>query len=243
MPDGSLHGDNTDWLGIKNQLESRLVGLTAAPPGDLTCLLCGAGGTARAALYAFQRMGAKRVFVYNRTTSRAEALAQEFGAWVEVCKDLDSLDVLQSFQFVVDTVPGSSNFEFPSKALEMLRRCRPVVIEAAYIPRRTAFVTQALAAGCEVVEGVEMLFEQGCTQCEIWTGRPAPRCAIAENLLKELFSKTSSHPAAQKMEPLHMLPKSLVQEAAAKTRSTCRGCSPLIFFGAIVALVAIGVKR
>eukprot|EP00930_Biecheleria_cincta_P089496 TRINITY_DN78814_c0_g1_i1.p1 TRINITY_DN78814_c0_g1~~TRINITY_DN78814_c0_g1_i1.p1 ORF type:complete len:358 (-),score=59.11 TRINITY_DN78814_c0_g1_i1:400-1473(-) len=214
LPNGKLHGDNTDWIGIKNQLESRL------PPGRSggskpVCLLCGAGGTARAALFAFKKMGAQRVIIYNRTTERAEALAKEFGEGVEVCKDLDDIGRLQELHFVVDTLPGASGFTLPASAVTALERCKPVVLEAAYIPRQTAFVKQALAAGCDVVEGVEMLFEQGCAQCEIWTAKPAPRQAIASNLLRELFTKGSSHPAHQKMEPLDTLPKSLVREAAA----------------------------
>ena len=64
-----------------------------------------------------------------------------------------------------------------------------MVLEAAYIPRHTAFVRQAMAAGCAVVEGVEMLFEQGCAQCEIWTHRPAPRGAIAVGIKAFLESQ------------------------------------------------------
>ena len=45
------------------------------------------------------------------------------------------------------------------------------------------------AAGCLCIEGVEMLFEQGCAQCEIWTHRPAPRGQIARGLEVFLNSK------------------------------------------------------
>lgn len=210
--DGRLHGDNTDWLGIKNQLEARLEGKT-----DCVCLLCGSGGTARAAAFALQQMCASRVVIYNRTASRAESLASEFG--FEACPDLaafaqqaDRLDV------VVNTLPGSSDFELPDAAL--LRRCKPVVLEAAYIPRRTAFVKQALDAGCPIVEGVEMLFEQGCAQCEIWTGSAAPRAKIAQALLQALFTEGSDHPAHVKMEPYDAVPPSLTTEADSGSRCT-----------------------
>jgi shikimate 5-dehydrogenase len=48
--------------------------------------------------------------------------------------------------------------------------------------------------GCEVVEGIEMLFEQGCAQRELWTGAPAPRAAIAQALLGALFGASTDHP-------------------------------------------------
>jgi len=207
-PDGRLYGDNTDWLGIKRQLEARL---PQPLPVNLTCLLCGAGGTGRAAAYALREMGASRVMIYNRTHSRAQALAIEFG--FEAVVDLDStlyqLDVLH---IVVDTMPGSSHFTLPAGA--QLASHKPVVFEAAYIPRRTALVTQALEAGCEVVEGIEMLFEQGCAQCEIWTGRPAPRKQIAAALVQELFTEGSSHPAHAVMQPYDKLPAALLRETA-----------------------------
>ena len=56
-----------------------------------------------------------------------------------------------------------------------MKKHTPIVVEASYIPRHTAFVSQVMAVGCEIIEGIEMLFEQGCAQCETWTGQPAPR--------------------------------------------------------------------
>lgn len=214
MADGTLHGDNTDWLGIKRQLESRL----ASPPEEgLTCLLCGAGGTARAAAYALRQMGASRVLIYNRTASRAEQLAEEFG--YEVLADLDDLEGVDRLHIVVDTLPGSTEFSLPAAAEAILARCKPVVLEASYIPRRTVLVQQALATGCEVVEGVDMLFEQGCSQCEIWTGQPPPRQQIAAALLQALFAADSAHPAYAKMQPHNVLPVSLVMSAGSELRA------------------------
>jgi len=220
--DGKLYGDNTDWLGIKNQLQDRLRAKGAkAADADAesaakgvqqpVCLICGAGGTARAAAFALKQMAASRVLIYNRTTARAEALAEEFG--FEVCPDLAALGALEEVHIVVNTLPGSSEFVLPDSSI--LQRCQPVVLEAAYIPRRTTFVAQALAAGCDIVEGIEMLFEQGCAQCEIWTKLPAPRAAIAAELLRALFTPGSDHPAFPKMEPYDQLPGSLQREASA----------------------------
>lgn len=81
QPDGKLHGDNTDWLGIKNQIESRLLARGGWAPATTTArrgtvaMLCGAGGTAKAAAYCFEQMGCSHVIIMNRTLSRAEALA------------------------------------------------------------------------------------------------------------------------------------------------------------------------
>eukprot|EP00448_Togula_jolla_P041449 CAMPEP_0170641036 /NCGR_PEP_ID=MMETSP0224-20130122/40547_1 /TAXON_ID=285029 /ORGANISM="Togula jolla, Strain CCCM 725" /LENGTH=292 /DNA_ID=CAMNT_0010971589 /DNA_START=116 /DNA_END=994 /DNA_ORIENTATION=- len=205
--DKKLRGDNTDWLGIKNQLEARLPNSTGE---GLTFLLIGAGGTARAAAYAFKQMGAKRVLIHNRTLKRSEALAKEFG--LEVCKQLKDLVMLPELHVVVCTLPGSVEFTMPD--IKVLEANKPLVLEASYIPRRTAFFKQALEAGCEVIEGIEMLFEQGCAQCEIWTGKPAPRKEIAQALIEALFTAGSEHPAFANMEPHNEIPVALSREAS-----------------------------
>jgi len=129
--------------------------------------------------------------------------------------DLSALDALQQLDVIVDTLPGTTGFTLPAAQAALLVKFRPTCLEAAYIPRHTPFVSQALEAGCRVVEGVEMLFEQGCAQCTIWTGLPAPRDAIAANLLRELFGEATSHPAAAKMEPRDRPPDGLTCEVKA----------------------------
>lgn len=57
-----------------------------------------------------------------------------------------------------------------------------------------------------------MLFEQGCGQCEIWTAKPAPRAAIAKQLLAQLFVADSGHPAAALMTPHELPPTGLTRE-------------------------------
>ena len=76
LSDGSLFGDNTDWLGIKTGLQARRSVVTAS-----VGLICGAGGTCRAACHALQQMGVRRVLILNpRTPSRAATVAADFGS-------------------------------------------------------------------------------------------------------------------------------------------------------------------
>ena len=123
LSDGRLRGDNTDWIGIKQQLEAKAP--PRAPGEPIVAVLCGAGGTARAAAFALQKMGATRVLIFNRTASRAEKLAAEFG--FEAVSDLRELDRLTRLDYVVSTMPGSTGFTLPSgQVLPKLRRtyCR-----------------------------------------------------------------------------------------------------------------------
>ena len=69
-----LLGENTDWLGIARPLAAALgggieVGMAAAhSPHTVSgaALVLGAGGTARAAIYAARRLGLSPVMIWNR---------------------------------------------------------------------------------------------------------------------------------------------------------------------------------
>ena len=76
-----LVGDNTDWIAIHRLVEDRLAVRRLRAGGGQRALLVGAGGTARAAMYALGRVAGLEgpVLVYNRTAERARALAAEFG--------------------------------------------------------------------------------------------------------------------------------------------------------------------
>jgi len=76
----TLAGYNTDWLGIRDVLRARLS--CSIPRVQDVALVLGAGGTARAAIYALGRMGfhQNNIVIFNpRTKENAHKLAKEFG--------------------------------------------------------------------------------------------------------------------------------------------------------------------
>ena len=184
-----VYGDNTDWRGIFNPLQRRLSGKT---DGGYV-LIIGGGGTARAAAYAAQQLGLKRIF-YNRTTKKAEELVETFGGVVvtdlssgddEAC--LGSVLPENSLQVVISTLPASVGFELPAWILSNDEK--PVIFDVNYKPYWTKLLHQADDNGCDFVRGSEMLWEQGVGQFEIWTGRCAPykimKDAVLSNCLPE----------------------------------------------------------
>lgn len=196
---GRLLGDNTDWLGIRGQVLPKLV---ERPKDGRVGLILGAGGTAKAAAFAFREMGFVEVIILNRTVEKAASLAAEFGTGFRVAGSTAELEALLRLDVVMATLPGSAGATLPDSVLETHK---PVVVDAAYQSsasgvRHTALLQQAAARGCLVVEGMEMLFEQGCAQCEIWTGRPPPRSEIARALLDDRFPGDPSPPAGLVVE-------------------------------------------
>ena len=189
----SLLGDNTDWIGIRNVVGARL------PPSLRkvdSALVIGAGGTARAAIYALHALGATRIYLFNRTRRSAEELVHAIpDARVEL---LDTLDVTSAQvrgpppSVIVSTVPASATTTegnvpdalfLPSS---LFSADAGVVVDMAYKPAETPLLKLAKTATGKwhSVMGIEVLLEQGYRQFELWTGRRCPRGIVAETVLE-----------------------------------------------------------
>ncbi len=163
LPDGGIHADNTDAPGL-------LDALPFDPAGRLAVVL-GAGGTARAVVWALAGSGAD-VLVWNRTPERAERLCAEIGGTPVLLPPSEGADLL-----VNTTSVGLQSGEDPFKALPLAvddLRGYPCLVDLVYGRAETALATAARATGAEVVDGLEILVRQGARSFERWTGRPAP---------------------------------------------------------------------
>lgn len=190
-PDGSksLHGDNTDWRGIREAILSKSPTRVAQHDAGL---IIGAGGTSRAAIYALQSLGAKKIYLFNRTRSSAQALVDAFpDAKIEVVENLGNWSGTPP-TIVVSTVPAQAttteqditgSVHLPESIFEAHSG---IVVDMAYKPAETPLLTLArtVGKGWQSVRGVEVLLEQGYCQFELWTGRRAPKKVMAERVLR-----------------------------------------------------------
>ena len=162
---GSLLGTNTDAGGFFAPIADRdLAGASVT--------VIGAGGAARAILFALARLGVDRVTLLNRNPLKAAALLSGFGlkgralpldAAVPPCALLvnaTTLGMTGQPPLAIDLDP------LPDDAL---------VYDIVYAPIETPLLAAAHARGLETVDGLEMLVGQAALAFEILFGVAPPR--------------------------------------------------------------------
>ncbi len=157
-----LHGYNTDAAGFIAPLRRKFGSLRGA-----RCAVIGAGGGARAALWALQDEGAQ-VALFVRDPGKVLVLSEEFKINVQRISDAS----LAGFDLVVNATPtgtrGIREQETVAKA-DQFRGVR-LAYDLVYNPLETQFLREAYAAGCETLGGIEMLLAQAAEQYKIWIG-------------------------------------------------------------------------
>jgi shikimate dehydrogenase len=180
IKDERLAGYNTDWSGFLADIEGFVPELKGRE-----CLVLGAGGAARAVVYALIQRGAQ-VSVYARRTDQAEQLAAGMANALPDAEEIRiaSLgDVTRHASgskavLIVNTTPLGMAGEYveasplpegvplPSAAF---------VYDLVYNPARTRLMRQAEASGCQTANGLGMLVGQAAEAFKLFTGlRPDP---------------------------------------------------------------------
>ncbi len=167
-------GDNTDAAGFHQSLLAH-----DFRPRGKRVLVIGAGGSARAIVYALVKAGVSSIVIANRTLANARRLARVFDSHQEKIEAAD-LDVLDNFDFlatrqlVVNCTPvGLDGGDFLDYAPESTpAEC--VHFDLTYGEKPTPFLRLAAAAKRPTIDGRHMLVHQGALAFKIFTGRRAP---------------------------------------------------------------------
>lgn len=173
--DGKRFGCNTDFMGFIRPLEERM---TVA---GRRILVLGAGGAARAVVYALRERGAD-ITAANRTLEKAEELAREFNAHHARLSAIETIDCDALINTTaVGMYPHVNESLVPRRYLK-----NKLVYDLVYNPLKTKLLREAEECGCPTISGIEMFVNQAATQFKIWTGLEAPidlmRAAALERL-------------------------------------------------------------
>ncbi len=194
--DGSIVAENTDAPGFLSALQTS--------PRGISALVLGAGGAARAVVWALREAGASEISVWNRTPERAATLARDLGVR-HASRPLpaDLLVNCTSVGMPTDegrgratdghrawatdgergraTGQGLRLSATEAEALNLLGLTFDQVgsythvVDLVYSSTPTPLLSAARAHGARAVDGLEVLLAQGALSFELWTGVPPPQ--------------------------------------------------------------------
>lgn len=178
------HGFNTDADAIVQSLrEDLMVEVKGA-----SVLVLGAGGAGRVAALRLASEGVKEMFLVNRTTSKAESVADEIRR-----RFPETVVVVGYPRGGVDLVVNAtslglkSNDPLPFTEREFSLKNAKAVYDMVYRPAETPLLKAARAVGCRCANGVGMLLYQGAKALELWSGQKAPISVMREALLENVY--------------------------------------------------------
>ncbi|KAJ9602731.1 hypothetical protein H2200_012925 [Cladophialophora chaetospira] len=176
-----LVGTNVDWCGIAGSLSEGAVGLRL--PSTKAALVIGAGGAARAAVYALSsQMGCKEIYVLNRDEQEVLDLQRDvhegYAAQPALThvKSMQQAKTLPTPAYIVGTVPDFEPVTAEEKMLKKLltvfldRTEKGVLLDMCYKPRRTRHLILGQAYKWRTIEGVRVIGHQAERQWRAWAG-------------------------------------------------------------------------
>lgn len=172
----TLSGFNTDWEGATRALEEKI------SLRNRKVVILGAGGSARAIGFGMQERGADFVLA-SRTEARGKALADVLSCpWISLNESEELKGDILINATSVGMQPNVDNSPVPATILYQFK----VVMDIVYAPLKTRLLQEAEEAGCEIINGLEMLLYQGVAQFEMWTGKSAPVDIMRNALLNAI---------------------------------------------------------
>jgi len=177
MQDGVLTGDNTDAPGFLADLDRLFENCPTSITEQKSALVLGAGGSARAVVYALARDGWDVVIAARRFEQAQGLITQISNPGFRISyADLTSLESVTPALIVNTTPVGMSPYEDASPwPVDLPLPSTAIVYDLVYNPRETRLVKNALARGLFATTGLGMLIEQAALSFEIWTGLHVPR--------------------------------------------------------------------
>jgi 3-dehydroquinate dehydratase/shikimate dehydrogenase len=187
LPEGAFAAANTDYNAaidsLKDHLTQRAEDGPPAQLSQLSVLILGAGGVARALAFGLHREGAQ-LTITGRTYERAQKLAEEVK-----CKAVDwHARHSVSFDVLVNCTPVGMHPNVDESPCHFsVLKPGMTVFDTIYTPETTLLLREARARGCFVITGVDMFVRQAARQIELFTGL-TPDLAQMRDIMRRALS-------------------------------------------------------
>jgi shikimate dehydrogenase len=181
--DGKIEADNTDGYGFLANIQQNAPAFDAK---DGPAVILGAGGAAKAVIYALLEAGAPQVRVLNRNLDRAKNLSARFGDRVSLHEVSDLPNLLGDCNLLVNCT-SLGMIGQPPLAADLSNLLKTAVVnDIVYAPLETDLLKQARAMGAVAVDGLGMLLHQAAPGFAKWFGKEP---AVTDDLRRAVLAK------------------------------------------------------
>ncbi|MEK6752329.1 MAG: shikimate dehydrogenase [Chloroflexota bacterium] len=190
LRESKLIGDNTDATGFLIDLNHFLANNQSEIADRKSVIVLGAGGSARAIVYALLNNG-WNVTLAARRIEQAQELAAQFENVNALELNLQTFQ-LSNLQLIVNTTPlgMTPNIDQSPLPENLSLPSNVFIYDLVYNPRKTKLVRNARAQGLQAATGLGMLIEQAALAFELWTGhnpsRELMRASIEQSPISNL---------------------------------------------------------
>lgn len=173
--DGTLLGDNTDGIGLVNDILNNGFVLKGK-----RVLLIGAGGAARGALLPLLQQQLAQLTILNRTRKKAEGLKESFAGYDEL--DVAEFEAVSndSYDIVINSTSVSIHGEVPSISNSFITNCE-LAYDMFYSEETTSFNkwVKSICPSAKTLDGSGMLVGQAAEAYYVWRNyRPSTKSVI-----------------------------------------------------------------
>lgn len=187
----------TGWQGTNTDVAGFVAPLQALERNwsNVTPVILGNGGAARAVVVGCHQLGCPQIHVLGRDP---EKLAQFSESWqntplagkVQTHLWGDRQRLIPQAQLLVNATPIGMSPQVDASPVsdELIANLPPgaIAYDLIYTPSPTQFLKQAQTQGAAIIDGSEMLVQQGAIALEKWLGQPVPVDTMRQALLNHL---------------------------------------------------------
>lgn len=180
--DGSIEGDNTDGLGMVNDITQT----QGWPIKDKVVLLIGAGGAVRGVLGPILAERPAKVYIVNRTVEKAQQLAVAFSKEGNI--EALSFDDIpkKAMDIVINGTSASLSGQLPPLPVEIIA-ADTACYDMMYAKEATAFLAWAQQQGSlKLADGLGMLVGQAAEAFHIWRGIKPSTVEVIDQLKQQM---------------------------------------------------------
>ena len=190
----------TGWSGTNTDIDGFLAPLRAIDKNwlNLTALVLGNGGAARAVVAGCAELGFSSIQVVGRSADKLTAFKQSWqGSAVDEHLSVHPWEHLDSLIHCADLIVNTTPIGMAPKSdasplnLALANHIRPdtIAYDLIYTPSPTVFLQQAPAQGAIAIDGLEMLVQQGAAALKIWLQQAVPIDIMRNALTAQLRSR------------------------------------------------------